>query len=99
LKKKIMQVALEIKGNGWIWLIINKNKELKIISTHNSEGIWKKNSRPVLTIDMWEHSYYLDYGTRKEEYLEKMFDYLLDWKKISEIFLDCHEDFSKNKKV
>lgn len=56
-------------GSGWTWLVL-KNKELKIITTSNQDSPISNGYIPIITLDLWEHSYYLKYQNRRQEYIE-----------------------------
>ena len=88
LKKKLVESALKVKGSGWTWLVLNKNRKLEIINTANQDSPWLLHCRPLIGIDVWEHAYYLDYGTKRQEYVEKLVKHLLNWEYISERYLD-----------
>ena len=88
LKKKLVESALKIKGSGWTWLVLNKNGKLEIINTANQDSPWLLHCRPLIAIDVWEHAYYLDYGAKRQEYVEKLVKHLLSWEYISKLYLD-----------
>jgi Fe-Mn family superoxide dismutase len=91
LKKEIVKSALKIRGSGWTWLILDQNKQLKIINTSNQDGPWSLHLFPLIAIDVWEHAYFLDYGTNRKEYAEKLLNYLLNWKYINECYFQYIE--------
>lgn len=78
-------------GSGWTWLIYNlKDKKLEIISTSNANTpITDENLIPILTIDIWEHAYYIDYRNKRMEYVNNFFDHLLNWNFAKENFANC----------
>lgn len=65
-------------GSGWAWLIVEDNK-LKITKTGNADTPIAHNQKPVLTVDVWEHAYYLDYQNRRPDYLSTFIDKLINW--------------------
>jgi Fe-Mn family superoxide dismutase len=66
-------------GSGWAWLVLDKGK-LRIIATANADTpIVRDGQTPLLTLDVWEHAYYLDYQNRREEHVKKVIDKLLNW--------------------
>jgi Fe-Mn family superoxide dismutase len=65
-------------GSGWVWLLLQDGK-LKIEKMPNAETPSAKGKRGILTIDVWEHAYYLDYKNRRKDYLATVIDNLLDW--------------------
>jgi Fe-Mn family superoxide dismutase len=65
-------------GSGWGWLVSEGGK-LRIMKTPNAELPWTKGATALLTIDVWEHAYYLDYQNRRPEYANAVIDKLLNW--------------------
>lgn len=65
-------------GSGWAWLIM-ENDKLKIIRTSNADTPIGQGLKPVLTVDVWEHAYYLDYQNRRPDYLNTFVDKLINW--------------------
>jgi len=65
-------------GSGWAWLIWENNK-LKITSTGNADTPIAQNQKPILTVDVWEHAYYLDYQNRRPDYLTAFIEKLINW--------------------
>jgi superoxide dismutase, Fe-Mn family len=65
-------------GSGWGWLVSDGGK-LKIIKTPNAENPLSKRQTALLTIDVWEHAYYLDYQNRRPDYANAVIDKLLNW--------------------
>ena len=66
-------------GSGWIWLVAGKDGKLKIVATDNADTPLAHDERPLLTIDLWEHAYYLDYQNQRADYVEAWLDKLVDW--------------------
>lgn len=65
-------------GSGWAWLVLDKNK-LKVIKTSNADTPIVHNLKPLLTVDVWEHAYYLDYQNRRPDYLSTFIEKLINW--------------------
>ena len=65
-------------GSGYAWLVLD-NGELKVLKTLNAENPMVKNQTPLLTADVWEHAYYLDYQNRRPDYLQTFLDSLINW--------------------
>lgn len=70
-------------GSGWTWLVSNKDGDLEIVNTSNAANPMTNWNIPVLTVDVWEHAYYLKYQNRRAEYLENRWN-LVNWAKINE---------------
>lgn len=76
--KEFKIVALSQFGSGWAWLVL-ENSELKIVKTTNADNPLTKGLKPLLGIDVWEHSYYLDYQNRRADFLDAILRNLINW--------------------
>jgi Fe-Mn family superoxide dismutase len=65
-------------GSGWAWLVLDGGK-LKVTKTGNAETPLTTSAKPLLTIDVWEHAYYLDYQNRRAAYVAALFEKLIRW--------------------
>jgi len=65
-------------GSGWAWLVA-EGGALKIVSTPNAETPLTTTATPLLTVDVWEHAYYLDYQNLRPAYVQAFFDKLVNW--------------------
>lgn len=88
LKKELVKSALKIRGSGWTWLVLDKHNKLQIINTANQDSPWATGLRPLIAIDVWEHSYFLDYHNNRQMYVEKLVNHLLNWEYISWLYLN-----------
>jgi Fe-Mn family superoxide dismutase len=77
-KKDFAQAAVTQFGSGWAWLVLDGDA-LKLVKTPNAEVPFTKGQKPLLTIDVWEHAYYLDYQNRRRDYANAVIDKLLNW--------------------
>ena len=77
-KKAFSEAAVTQFGSGWAWLVV-ENDSLKVVKTGNAEVPFTKGMTPLLTIDVWEHAYYLDYQNRRVDYVNAVIDKLLNW--------------------
>jgi superoxide dismutase, Fe-Mn family len=66
-------------GSGWAWLVLNENNDLEIRKTANAETPLTYNCKALLTIDVWEHAYYLDYQNKRPEYIDNFINKLINW--------------------
>ena len=64
--------------SGWAWLVLDGDK-LKAVKTGNANNPMTDGMKPLLTIDVWEHAYYLDYQNRRSDYVKGVIDKLLNW--------------------
>jgi Fe-Mn family superoxide dismutase len=65
-------------GSGWAWLVVDGGK-LKVVKTPNAETPLTGSAKPLLTCDVWEHAYYLDYQNRRPDYVATFLDKLANW--------------------
>ena len=65
-------------GSGWAWLVVEGDK-LKVIKTANADNPLAQGQKPLLTVDVWEHAYYLDYQNRRPDYLAVFVEKLINW--------------------
>ncbi|KAK8805855.1 hypothetical protein WA158_002511 [Blastocystis sp. Blastoise] len=84
-KKKFTQTAVSHFGSGWIWLVKDKNNKLSIINTKNEYVPIKDGLTPLLTVDVWEHAYYLDYQFRRAKYIENIWNHI-NWSFVANNF-------------
>ena len=82
--EQFKSVAASVFGSGWAWLIRDSNNELKIISTANADTPIAHNLKPVMTIDVWEHAYYLDYQNRRADFIDSVLKNIINWNFIKE---------------
>jgi len=71
-------------GSGWVWLILNKGK-LEILTTSNADTPIAHDFQPLLTVDVWEHAYYLDYQNRRGDYLDAFIKNLINWEFVNSL--------------
>jgi superoxide dismutase, Fe-Mn family len=72
-------------GSGWAWLSL-KNGKLEVTKTPNGESPLVHGGHPLLGVDVWEHSYYIDYRNARPKYLEAWFDNLVNWEHVEQMF-------------
>jgi len=72
-------------GSGWAWLI-SKNGALEVVSTSNADIPMGQGIMPLITCDVWEHAYYLDYQNKRERFIEAFLDHLVNWRFAGERF-------------
>lgn len=78
-KEKFKEAALGQFGSGWAWLV-KEGSSLKIMKTGNAETpLTDPKITPLLTCDVWEHAYYLDYQNRRPDYVGTFLDHLINW--------------------
>ncbi len=77
-KQKFSDTAATTFGSGWAWLVKDSSGALHIVSTSNAENPLQKNQTPLLTCDVWEHAYYIDYRNARPKYIENFWS-LVNW--------------------
>jgi len=77
-KKELAAAATSQFGSGWAWLVL-EGDQLKVVKTPNAETPLTRGVKPLLTIDVWEHAYYLDYQNRRADYVAAVLDKLVNW--------------------
>ncbi|PIZ50707.1 superoxide dismutase [Candidatus Woesearchaeota archaeon CG_4_10_14_0_2_um_filter_33_13] len=87
-KEDFSKSALTLFGSGWGWLVLNENKELKLIQTSNQDCPLSIGKIPLLCIDVWEHAYYLKYQNKRPEYVENFFK-VINWSTVNRHYLNA----------
>jgi superoxide dismutase, Fe-Mn family len=77
-KEQFTNAAIGRFGSGWAWLVQDKGK-LAITSTANAETPLTTSAKPLLTIDVWEHAYYIDYRNARPKFVEVFLQHLVNW--------------------
>lgn len=77
LKQKLIEESIKLFGSGWVWLVENMDNKLEVIATKNGDTPLVLGCKPIFTIDVWEHAYYLDYQNLRKSYAEALVNHLL----------------------
>jgi len=77
-RKELSATTVSQFGSGWGWLV-QDGGALKVVKTGNAEVPFTKGQKPLLTIDVWEHAYYLDHQNKRAAYVDALIDKLLNW--------------------
>jgi Fe-Mn family superoxide dismutase len=83
LKKELGTAATTLFGSGWAWLVLDGAK-LRIVKTGNAENPLTAHAKPLLTIDVWEHAYYLDFENKRADYVQGVIGKLINWEFAAE---------------
>lgn len=85
LEKEIMEKSLYLKGSGYVNLVLDENKKLKVITTFNEDIPEYYNLKTIMTLDLWEHAYLLKYNISKYDYIKELLEHL-NYSYISKIY-------------
>jgi Fe-Mn family superoxide dismutase len=77
-REQFKNAAVTQFGSGWAWLVVEGGK-LKVVKTGNADTPIAHGQTPLLTCDVWEHAYYLDYQNRRPDYVDTFLDHLANW--------------------
>lgn len=82
-KEKFTNAAINTFGSGWAWLVKNSDGKLEIISTSNAQLPMTEHKKALLTCDVWEHAYYIDYRNSRPNYMDAFWK-LVNWKFVAD---------------
>lgn len=84
MKDKLKTEAVGHFGSGWAWLVLNGDK-LEITSLHDADSpVAHEGMKPLLTLDVWEHAYYIDYRNARPDYLSTVLDKAINWEFVGQ---------------
>ncbi len=84
-KKKFTDSAVTLFGSGWVWLVKNPDNTLEIIQTSNAGTPLTMGKKPLLTLDVWEHAYYIDYRNARAKFVDAFWE-IVNWDFASKNF-------------
>ena len=85
-KEAFLKAGATLFGSGWVWLSADKDGKLVITQETNAANPIQKDLKPLLTFDVWEHAYYLDYQNRRPDHLNALW-HIIDWDVIEKRFI------------
>src|SRR5262249_34989239 len=88
-KKQFTEAAVTQFGSGWAWLVLDQGK-LKVTKTPNAVNPLAMGQKALLTCDVWEHAYYLDYQNRRPDMVQTFLDHLVNWDFVAENLNSAH---------
>jgi superoxide dismutase, Fe-Mn family len=95
-KAEWKKAGLSQFGSGWVWLVLDQNNKLQIIKTANAETPLTLGYLPIITMDVWEHAYYLDYQNKRADYIDQYFK-LINWNNVVYIKSNIAYNLRKDK--
>jgi len=84
-KEKFSKAAVTLFGSGWAWLVKNSDGKLEIVQESNAGNPIRKGLKPILTFDVWEHAYYLDFQNRRADHVGAIWE-IINWEEIEKRF-------------
>ena len=84
-KEEFKKSAMNLKGSGYTFLVLEENGKLKIINTSNEDSPYYYGMIPIMILDLWEHAYFLKYKDNREEYIDNFFK-VLDFQKLNQYY-------------
>ncbi len=88
-KKQFTAAGEEMFGSGWIWLVLNPDKTIEIITTPDGDTpVVGTNKIPLVCCDVWEHAYYLDEKNEREVYVKSKFFSVVNWTRSNDIYTE-----------
>ena len=85
-KEKFSGAAATLFGSGWVWLVKDKDGTLEIVKESNAGNPLRSGQTPILTCDVWEHAYYLDYQNKRPDYISAFWN-LINWEEIEKRYV------------
>lgn len=85
-RDEFSKASATLFGSGWVWLVTDDKGMLDIIQESNAGNPLRKDLIPILTIDVWEHAYYLDYQNKRPDYIDSFWK-ILDWPIIEDRYV------------
>lgn len=85
LKEKMIAMANSVMGSGWVFLAVNKENKLELVKTKNQDSPYSLGLKPVIALDLWEHSYYLNYQNLRPDYINNFFN-LIDFEVVNKLY-------------
>jgi Fe-Mn family superoxide dismutase len=78
-KEAFSKASLGAFGSAWVWLVDKGDNKLEIVSTSNADTPITMGQKPLITLDVWEHAYYIDYQNKRADYIAAWLDKVADW--------------------
>jgi Fe-Mn family superoxide dismutase len=89
-KNAMTDAAVKVFGSGWGWLAANKQGKIEVMGLSNADNPLRHDAEPLLTIDVWEHAYYIDYRNERPRYVEALWK-IINWTYAAECYARAKE--------
>lgn len=93
-KNTFIDLGNSLQGSGYTFLVVDENKNLKILNLKNQESPFSFKMTPIIALDVWEHAYYIDYGNNRKNYVDNFWK-LIDFYKVNEKYQKILKNRSK----
>lgn len=93
-KNTFIDLGNSLQGSGYTFLVVDENKNLKILNLKNQESPFSFKMTPIIALDVWEHAYYIDYGNNRKNYVDNFWK-LIDFSKVNEKYQKILKNRSK----
>ncbi len=87
-KEKFSAAAMGRFGSGWAWLVLDASKKLQVYNTLNQDSPLSQGHAPLLTLDVWEHAYYLKYQNRRADFVAAWWN-VVNWDAVAKLFAEA----------
>jgi Fe-Mn family superoxide dismutase len=95
-KEEFVKTGVGQFGSGWVWLI-DEGDRLSLLATHDADNPIAQDKKPLLTCDVWEHAYYVDYQNKRPDFLKTFIDNLVDWSFVAANLAERKDDLATAK--
>ncbi|XP_037458356.1 superoxide dismutase [Fe] 2, chloroplastic-like [Triticum dicoccoides] len=83
-REEFMRSAMSLLGSGWVWLVLKRSeRKLEVVHTRNAINPLAFGDIPIISLDLWEHAYYLDYKDDRRTYVSNFLDHLVSWHTVT----------------
>lgn len=86
-KQKFKQEAMDVFGTGWVWLAKDEKNKLSVLGLQDADSPIIQGKSPLLTCDVWEHAYYLDYRNEREKFVDHYFQ-IVNWSFVDRLLIE-----------
>ncbi len=99
-KKQFNKAAVSVFGSGWAWLVLDEQGDLKVMTTANQDSPLSEGLVPLLTLDVWEHAYYLKHQNKRGEYIDAWWN-VVNWEQVDKNYSQTQntDDTEKTKET